>query len=172
MAGERGIIPAIVARAVIRIGRKRPFSCFDHGFLWRAAGGAVLWIGIQQHDPILHHDAHHHDQAHEGGKIESCLSGKESEENTRGGKQSLSQNRGGSGEIAKFNRQHDENENGGSQKHEFNLAAVLAGSHRSFFQEASVKLMVKVCCADRVTVTGRKRKESSTFDDLNNCRIS
>ena len=68
-AKASGNMPATVARAVIKMGRKRRSTGLDHGFFRPKPACVNLLVGVQQQNPVFRHDADHHDQAHERRQI-------------------------------------------------------------------------------------------------------
>ena len=122
MASDSGIIPAMVASAVIRIGTQPAFSSQNHGVASGGSFGPEALIRIEQQDAVLRHDADHHDQPHERGDVESLSRDQEREKHAAGGKQRRCENRRRSRERAELEQQHGKHQHHGQGQHDEKIA--------------------------------------------------
>ena len=70
IARAKGNIPAIVASAVMQIGRKRRRPAWIIASRAERPKRAKALLGVQQQDAVFRDDADHHDHAHERSHIE------------------------------------------------------------------------------------------------------
>src|SRR5579875_3104042 len=99
-------------------GAKTAAAGLENSFFAGEAGIAEFFVGVEKQDAVFGDDADDHDEAHERGKIESDSGGEQSDENAGGGKHRGDENGNGRGEIVKFKKENEKDENNGESKDE------------------------------------------------------